>query len=88
MESTLGKSLSSNNIKELSEYKTNISEILIKKAKIAGALSPSGSHINGLIEKRRAFEEELNNGQEYVKADMSGVISYRVDRTRRSFNSN
>lgn len=79
LEVILGKSLSSNNIKELSEYKNDISEILIKKAKIAGELSPAGSYISGLIERRRKYEEELNNGQEYIKADMSGVISYRVD---------
>lgn len=79
LEAILGKSLSNNNIKELSEYKNNISEILIKKAKIAGELSPAGSYISGLIERRRKYEEELNNGQEYIKADMSGVISYRVD---------
>lgn len=80
LETLLIKSFSSNSIKELSEYKTDISEILIKKAKIAGEFSPAGSHISKLIEKRRQYEESLNNGQEYIKANMSGVISYRVDR--------
>ena len=32
-----------------------------------------------MIERRRKLEEELNNGQEYVKAEMGGVVSYRVD---------
>jgi len=40
---------------------SDISEVLIKKAKIAGELSPSGSHISSLIEQRRKYEEELNN---------------------------
>ncbi len=80
LETLLIKSLSSNNIKELAEYKDDISEILIKKAKIAGELSPAGSHINKLIEQRRRYEEQLNNGQEYINANISGVISYRVDR--------
>lgn len=79
IEGYLSKAIATNNISDISEYKSNISDALIKKAKIAGELSPSGSHINGLIEQRRKLEEELNNGQEYIKADMSGVVSYRVD---------
>lgn len=73
------KITSTNNIIDIEEYKSDISDILIKKAKITGELSPSGSHINGLIERRRKLEEELNGGQEYVKATMSGTISYKVD---------
>ena len=79
IEGYLEKLLSTNNLKDISEYKANISNALIKKAKIAGERSPSGSNISSLIEKRRKLEEELNNGQEYIKAGMSGVISYKVD---------
>lgn len=79
IEGYLEKAISTNNISDISEYKNNISDTLIRKAKITGELSPSGSHINSLIEQRRKLEEELNNGQEYIKADMSGVVSYRVD---------
>jgi len=79
IEGYLNKLLSTNNIIALKEYKTNISDILIKKAKIVGELSPSGANISKLIEQRRKYEEELNNGQEYVKAPMSGIISYKVD---------
>ncbi|MCI9365945.1 MAG: hypothetical protein HFJ54_05200 [Clostridia bacterium] len=79
IEGYLDKILSTNNIEEISGYKEAISELLIKKAKIAGELSPSGSHISSLIEKRRKLEEELNNGQEYIKAERSGVASYRID---------
>ena len=32
-----------------------------------------------MVERRRKLEEELNNGQEYIKADTSGVVSYKVD---------
>ena len=79
IEEYLGKILITNNIEEKKEYKSNISDLLIKKAKIAGELSPSGSYISSLIEKRRKLEEELNNGQEYIKAEISGVVSYKVD---------
>ena len=73
------KILETNNIVDISEYKASISDLLIKKAKIAGELSPSGSHISSLIEKRRGYEEELNNGQEYIKSPVSGIVSYKVD---------
>ncbi len=84
----LEKLLSTNNISDILEYKTNISDILIKKAKIAGELSPSGSYINSLIEKRRSYEQDLNNGQEYIKANMGGVVSYKVDGLEEVFNPN
>lgn len=79
IEEYLGKILLTNNIEKTNEYKSSISEILIKKAKIAGELSPSGSYISSLVEKRRKLEEELNNGQEYIKADVSGLVSYKLD---------
>lgn len=79
IEDYLDKILLTNNIEKTNEYKSSISEILIKKAKIAGELSPSGSYIRNLVEKRRKLEEELNNGQEYIKAEMSGVVSYKLD---------
>lgn len=64
----LEKLLQTNNIKDIEEYKTNISDTLIKKAKIAGNLSPSGSRINSLIEERRKLEEELNNRPRIYKS--------------------
>lgn len=88
IEEYLGKILATNNIEERKEYKSNISDILIKKAKIAGELSPSGSYISSLIEKRRKLEEELNNGQEYIKAEISGIVSYKVDGLEEVLNPN
>lgn len=79
IESTLDKILATNNIDEIEGFKASISEMLLKKAKIAGELSPSGSYISNLVERRRKLEEELNDGQEYIKAKESGVVSYRVD---------
>ncbi len=84
----LNNILDTNNIEEIIEYKSMISEILIKKAKIAGELSPAGSHINSLIKERKKCEEELNNGQEYIKTDISGVVSYRIDGLEEELNPN
>lgn len=61
VEGYLERIVENNNISDIEEYKSNISDTLIKKAKIAGELSPSGSHISSLIEQRRKYEEELNN---------------------------
>ena len=64
---------------KLEEYKKEIDNLVTKKAKIAGDLSPSGSYLNQLIEERKGYESQLNSGAEYVKAPMSGIVSYKVD---------
>lgn len=68
-----------NNISEVLEYKTEISSNMIKKAKIAGELSPAGSYINKLISERGNYEKQLNSGQTYIKATSSGLVSYKID---------
>jgi len=64
---------------KLAEYKKEINTLVTKKAKIAGDLSPKGSYINQLIEERKQYEAQLNSGAEYLKAPMSGIVSYKVD---------
>lgn len=68
-----------NNIQEISENKKDINTYTTKKSKIAGSLSASGSYINELIQERESLDKELRNNSEYIKAPMSGVVSYRVD---------
>ena len=63
----------------LTEYKKEIDNLITRKAKIAGDLSPKGSYLNQLIEERKKYESQLNSGAEYVKAPMSGIVSYKVD---------
>ncbi|MBR3249793.1 MAG: hypothetical protein IKF83_03745 [Clostridia bacterium] len=67
------------NLNEITESKKQIGDLVTKKAKMAGELSPSGSYIKELIEERSKYENQLNSGSEYVKAPNSGVVSYRVD---------
>lgn len=64
---------------KLAEYKKEINNLVTKKAQIAGTLSPKGSYLNQLIEERKGYESQLNSGAEYVKASMSGIVSYKVD---------
>lgn len=66
-------------VTKLEEDKKEIEELVTKKAKIAGDLSPKGSYLSQLITERSKYENELNSGAEYVKAPESGIASYRVD---------
>ena len=75
----INKITKTNNIEEINEYKKNIDDIVTKKAKMTGDLSPAGSYIKKLIEERSSYEKELNSGSEYVNAPISGVVSYKVD---------
>lgn len=68
-----------NNIQDISENKKDINTYIIKKSKIIGELSSSGSYIKELITEREKCENELKNNSEYVISPMSGVVSYRVD---------
>ena len=67
------------NIKNLAEYKKQISDIMLKKATIVGENSKSGSYIKKLIDNREEYEKKLEEGSEYMESPESGVVSYRVD---------
>ena len=66
-------------VSKLVEYKKEIDNLVKKKKKIAGDSSPQGSYLRDLIEERKKYESQLNSGAEYVKAPISGLVSYRVD---------
>lgn len=68
-----------NNLQKIKEYKKEIDNLVTKKAKIAGDLSPAGSYLRSLVEQRSNLENQLNTGSEYVNAPRAGVVSYRVD---------
>ncbi len=68
-----------NDIKKVKEYKSNIDGYIKKKTRIIGEKSPSGSHLKSLIQKRSEYENKLNSGSEYMRANISGMVSYKVD---------
>lgn len=68
-----------NDMQKVKEYKRDINSYITKKAKIAGEYSPSGSYLKKLIDERSSYENQLNSGAEYLKAPLSGIVSYRVD---------
>lgn len=68
-----------NNVQKISEYKKEIGNYITKKTNIVGENSEAGSYLSNLIQERKKYENQLNSGSEYIKAPMSGVVSYKVD---------
>ena len=68
-----------NSIQTITKVKKEISNNIVKKAKIAGKLSPAGSYLNKLINERSTYENKLNDGSEKLNAPISGTVSYKVD---------
>lgn len=66
-------------ISKISEYKKEINNIITKKAKLSGETSAAGSYLKQLYNQRADLENQLNSGAEYIKAPVSGIVSYKVD---------
>ncbi len=73
---------------EIQEYKKEIENYMKKKARIVAELSPEGSTLKDLITQRDELENSLVTGSEYIKAPMSGIVSYRVDGLEGTLTSN
>ena len=68
-----------NNIQKNNEYKKEIDSAITRKARAIGELSPTGSELKNLINKRDELENKLKANSEYIKAPISGIVSYRID---------
>ena len=66
-------------ISKIVEYQKQINNLITKKAKISGESSTVGSYLKQLYTQRTKLEEQLNSGAEYIKAPVSGIVSYKVD---------
>ena len=64
---------------KIREYKKDIDSYIDRKSRIVGERSPAGSYLKKLIDERSSYENELNEGIEYVNAPVSGTISYKID---------
>ena len=60
------ESFKQNDLQRIKEYKNELNNLITKKAKITGELSPSGSYLKQLIEERSEYENQLNSGSEYI----------------------
>lgn len=66
------------NYEEIVENKKNIDSLISKKINFIGDVTDN-KEIKSLVKERKTYEEQLKNGSEYQKAEMSGIVSYRVD---------
>lgn len=67
-----------NNYQEIVEDKKNIDELISKKINFIGDVAEN-KDIKKLVKDRKALEENFKSGSKYQKAQMSGIVSYRVD---------
>ena len=66
-------------ISKITEYKKQINNVITKKAKLSGETSATGSYLKQLYNQRAELENQLNSGAEYIKAPVSGIVSYKYD---------
>ena len=64
---------------EMQEYKTNIGNLLSKRASIVGNLSPEDAYVKELIKQREDIENKLKTSSSNIKASIGGIVSYSVD---------
>ena len=64
---------------KMQEYKTKIDELSTQKVTLLGELSPSGSKVRELIDKRKKIEENYKSSSDNIKAPMSGCVTYKID---------
>ncbi len=74
------KNISSyNSIQDIKELKTNMKILENKKAEIVASSTVSDSEISKLIAERKALEKQRDTDSTYIKAPVSGILSYRID---------
>lgn len=66
------------NYQEIVETKKNIDNLITKKINFIGDATEN-KEIKQVIAEKKALEEQLKNGSEYQTAEISGIVSYRVD---------
>lgn len=67
-----------NNYQEIIESKKNIDSLINKKINFIGDVTEN-KEIKSLVKERNSYEQQLKNGAQYQKAEISGLVSYRVD---------
>ena len=66
------------NHQEIIEIKKSIDNLITKKINFIGDVTEN-QEIKKLVKERKSLEEQLKNGSEYQKAQIGGIVSYRVD---------
>lgn len=67
------------NIQEISEYNKDIDKLLDRKINFIEGSIQTSTYVKELINERKKYENQLTQNAIYVKAPVSGIVSYRVD---------
>lgn len=67
-----------NDLQKISQEKNNISNGLTQKLKIK-AENSDNDELKSLVEQRNEYEQSLTDNSDYIYAETSGVVSYRID---------
>ena len=67
------------NIQEISEYNKDIDTLLDRKINFIEGSIQTSTYVKELINERKKYENQLTQNAIYVKAPVSGIVSYRVD---------
>lgn len=74
----LDETYESNDLQKVNQQKNDINTYLTKKMKIK-AQNSNNDTLKKLLNERTSYENQLNNNSQYIQAEQSGVISYRID---------
>lgn len=85
IDSKLDNLCRNDDLKKISQDKSDINTYLTKKIKIRAEESNNNT-LQELIKKREGFEKQLKEQSSYIKAENSGVISYRIDGLEHTLN--
>ena len=66
------------NYQEIVENKKSIDNLITRKINFISGVTEN-KEIKTLVKERNSLEEQLKNGSEYQKADIAGIVSYKVD---------
>lgn len=70
---------SGDNYQKMIECKDDINELLVKKSRIAGDLSPAGSYIKNYVDDRNLYERKLQELKSDITTQKAGIVSYKID---------
>lgn len=64
---------------KMQEYKNKIDELTNEKIMLLGELSPDGSKVRELIDKRTQLAQSYKTASNNIKAQVAGCVTYKID---------
>ncbi|HPU41012.1 MAG TPA: HlyD family efflux transporter periplasmic adaptor subunit [Acetivibrio clariflavus] len=69
----------SNELARSSKLKSEVDELIQKKATIAGSLSKPNAYIQSLLDEKNDLQRRINQNTQDITASVSGIVSYVID---------